>query len=93
MISDDVQEELDNLGVTSTAPGMAAIALSLARELDEIPAGDAPTSKAVVARELSALLARLRALSGSSGKGGAVDELQRRRKERLAGREQAAGDR
>ncbi|MEU0716829.1 hypothetical protein ABZ498_06560 [Streptomyces lavendulocolor] len=93
MITDEVSQELDNLGVTSTAPGLAAIALNLARTLDEIPPGDSPTSQAAVARELAALLVRLRAMSGTSGKGGARDELMRRREERLKQqRQRAAGD-
>ncbi len=88
--ADEIRAELDQLNADDTAPGMAAVAHELARAFDET---DAPTSKAVVAREISALMTKLHALSKPSGKGGALDDLTRKREERLAKRrEQPAED-
>ncbi|MET9957044.1 hypothetical protein ABZ135_36590 [Streptomyces sp. NPDC006339] len=83
MIAEAVRAELDNLGVTSIAPGLAATALKLARALDEIPDGDAPTSQAVVADKLQALMVRLRGLAPAVEEGDALDELKVKRQQRL----------
>ena len=92
MVEDQVAEELDNLNVTSTAPGLAATALKLARALDQIPDGDAPTSQAVVADKLHALMVRLRALAPVQSEGDGVDDITRKREERQAEvRRKAAG--
>ncbi|MFD5975557.1 ferritin family protein [Streptomyces bacillaris] len=93
MIADEIAAELDELGVTSVAPGRAAVALKLARALDEIEAGDAPTSQAVVADKLDTIMAKLRALAPvKEEEGDAVNDITRQRDKRRAGlREQAAG--
>ncbi|WP_326739138.1 hypothetical protein [Streptomyces sp. NBC_01022] len=84
MIADEVGEELDKLGVTSTSPGLAAVALRLAAALDAIDPGDAPTSQAVVADKLATILARLRALAPVQEEGDGVDDIGRKREERRA---------
>lgn len=83
MVEDSVRDELDNLDVTSIAPGLAATAVKLARALDQIPDGDAPTSQAVVADKLHALMVRLRGLAPVQSEGDALDDLAARRATRL----------
>ncbi|MEV7712299.1 hypothetical protein [Streptomyces sp. NPDC088270] len=82
MIADEVREELDKLGVTSVSPGLSAVALKLAAALDALGADDAPTSQAVVADKLTAVLAKLRTLAPSDVKGDALDDLADRRAKR-----------
>jgi hypothetical protein len=85
MIADAIAAELDNLGVTSLAPGRAAVAIKLARALDELESGDAPTSQAVVADKLDAIMTRLRAIAPvKSEEGDVVDAVGRKREERRA---------
>ncbi|MEW1551559.1 hypothetical protein [Streptomyces tsukubensis] len=79
MIADEVRTELERLGVTGIAPGLAAMAVSLAQSLDSIAIGDAPTSRAVVARELHAVMVRLRGLAPAAEEGDALDDLAARR--------------
>lgn len=78
-VADDIRKELDQLGATAVAPGLTAVALDLAEAIDST---DAPTSKAVVARELSALMVKLRTLANPSTGRGTVDDLKRKRAER-----------
>jgi hypothetical protein len=84
MIADKVREELDNLGVTSTSPGLAAVAVRLGEALDKIDPSDAPTSQAVVADKLATIMARLRALAPVQSKGDAVDDVAEQREKRRA---------
>lgn len=93
MIEDEISSELDKLGVTSIAPGRAAVALKLARALDQLEAGDAPTSQAVVADKLDTIMAKLRVLAPvQAEEGDAVNDIAAQREKRRAGaREQAAG--
>lgn len=84
MVEDETRDELDKLGVTSVAPGLAATALKLARALDRIADGDAPTAQAHVADKLHALLIRLRALAPVKEQGDSVDEFTREREKRQA---------
>lgn len=92
MIAEHVQAELDQLGSAAVAPGLTALAIDLAQTVDATT--DAPSSKAVVARELSAVMTKLRGLSSTSGKGGALDEITRRREARLKQQaDRAAGGR
>ncbi|UPT41779.1 MULTISPECIES: hypothetical protein [Streptomyces] len=84
MIADEVRSELENLGVTSISPGMAAVAVRLAEALDELPAGDAPTSQAVVADKLATIMARLRTLAPVKSEGDSVDDIARQRDKRRA---------
>lgn len=83
MTLDEVQAEIENLGVAEVAPGLASIAVSLARKLEE---AEAPTSAAVVARELRATLLELRKVAPVKSEGDALDDLTRKREERRARR-------
>lgn len=92
MIANAVRAELDQLGVICVSPGLAAVAISLAEALDEIPAGDAPTSKAVVADKLTTVMTKLRALAPAKEEGDAVDDIARQREKRRAdARQQQSG--
>lgn len=84
MIEDDVRAELDSLGVNSLSPGLAAVALKLARALDALESGDAPTSQAVVADKLTGLMVKLRALAPVQEEGDGVDDIARQRGKRRA---------
>ena len=74
-------DEISSLGVRETAPGLSALALTLAEQLDGC---DAPTSAAVVARELRATLLELRRIAPPAEEGDALDELAHRREQRRA---------
>ncbi|MFF1348500.1 hypothetical protein ACFVZJ_21395 [Streptomyces sp. NPDC058322] len=82
MIADEVGEELDKLGVTSISPGLSAVAVKLAKALDALESGDAPTSQATVADKLATILARLRALAPVQEEGDGVDDIARQREKR-----------
>ncbi|GGY81210.1 hypothetical protein CP967_08605 [Streptomyces nitrosporeus] len=82
MIADEIAAELDKLRVTSLAPGRVAVALKLARALDEIADGDAPTSQAVIADKLDTIMAKLRALAPPATEGDVLDDLADRRAQR-----------
>ncbi|MFZ3569429.1 hypothetical protein ACNYS0_20985 [Streptomyces sp. BH034] len=72
--------EIEELGVAQLAPGLSEIALSLARQLDEC---EAPTSAAVVARELRATMLELRKIApAKAAAADPVDELMKQRKKR-----------
>jgi len=88
-VADEITRELEDLHADDTAPGMAAVALDLARAIDGT---DAPTAKAVAARELRSIMADMRRLAPVGEKGDAVDDIaEQREKRRAAAREQAAG--
>jgi hypothetical protein len=72
--------EIQELGVAEIAPGLSSLAIILAKHLDDC---DAPTSAAVVGRELRATLDKLRAVAPGRAKGDGLDELTARRNERL----------
>jgi hypothetical protein len=80
MVADETATELDRLGVHESAPGLVALALALAKAIDD---SDAPTAIAVAARELRAVLADLRKLAPAHAEGDAVDDLTARRTARL----------
>ncbi|WP_409469072.1 hypothetical protein [Streptomyces sp. HC307] len=87
-VADKIDAELDDLHAHGTAPGMAAVALELARAID---GSDAPTAKAVAARELRSIMSDLRKLAPVGEEGDAVDDIaQQRAKRRAAAREQAS---
>jgi hypothetical protein len=89
-VVNEIATELEDLHANETSPGMAAVALDLARAIDD---SDAPTAKAVAARELRSIMSDLRKLAPVESKGDAVDDIaQQREKRRAAAREQAAGD-
>ncbi|MDI9885915.1 hypothetical protein QMZ92_16395 [Streptomyces sp. HNM0645] len=79
MVADKIRDEIDQLRVAEVAPGQAALAISLAETFDDT---DAPTSRAVVARELAATMKILRALAPVGEEGDAVDDLAARRAKR-----------
>ncbi|MGW7085026.1 hypothetical protein ACWGH2_16260 [Streptomyces sp. NPDC054871] len=80
VIEGATRTEIDQLGVEAIAPGLAAVALELARQLDEC---EAPTSAAVVARELRATMLELRKVAPAKSEGDALDDLAARRAKRL----------
>lgn len=85
---DKVEAELEDLHAHDTSPGMAAVAIDLAKA---IVASDAPTAKAVVADKLRSIMADLRRLAPVETKGDAVDDIaEQRAKRRAAAREQSA---
>lgn len=89
-VADEIASELDDLSARDTSPGMAAVALDLAKAID---ASDAPTAKAVAARELRSIMSDLRKLAPVETKGDAVDDVGRKRAERRAAlQRQAAGE-
>lgn len=84
-VEDATRTELDSLHVDAIAPGMVAVALELARNLD---GADAPTSAAVVARELRATMSDLRKLAPVGEEGDTVDDITRQREKRRADAQQ-----
>lgn len=79
MIADEIRAELDIIGAHTTTPGLAATVIALAQSFDET---EAPTARAVVARELNALMKTVRALAPVGEEGDAVDDLAARREKR-----------
>jgi hypothetical protein len=80
MTADEIRAELDELNAHQTTPGLAAMAIDLAKAFDACT--DAPTSRAVVARELAALMKTVRALAPVKAEGDTVDDLSARRAKR-----------
>ncbi|HEY9373822.1 hypothetical protein [Streptomyces sp.] len=76
MVADEIRAEIEQLGVAAVAPGQAELVLKLAETFDET---DAPTARAVVARELGAAMKTLRALAPAVKEGDGVDDLTARR--------------
>jgi hypothetical protein len=88
-IVDKITHELEDLHADETSPGMAAVALDLAKAIDGT---DVPTAKAAVADKLRSIMADLRRLAPVGEKGDAVDDLNRQReKRREEARKRAAG--
>lgn len=87
-VADKIAAELEDLHADETSPGMAAVALDLAKAMD---GSDAPTAKAVAARELRSVMADLRKLAPVGEKGDTVDDIaEQRAKRRAAARERVA---
>ncbi|WP_253916824.1 hypothetical protein [Streptomyces sp. MNP-20] len=80
-VTEAVSDEIALLRVGDLAPGLAQLALSLARSVDE-PGG--PTAKANAARELRAVMADLRKLAPVAGQDDRLDELTKKREARRA---------
>lgn len=80
-VAEEITAEVDQLSVSDKAPGLAALALSLAESVD---AATAPAAKAQAAKELRGVLADLRKLAPVGQKGDAVDAVGRKREERRA---------
>ncbi|MGW8387539.1 hypothetical protein ACWGMW_03035 [Streptomyces albidoflavus] len=78
-VTEATREELIKLRSDSIAPGLAALALDLARAIDDT---DAPTAKAAAARELRGVMADVRKLAPVEEEGDALDDLARRREAR-----------
>lgn len=88
-VTDAVNAEIEQLGVEPVSPGLAELASSLAQSVDD---AEAPTARAVAARELRAVMADLRRLAPVAAKGDAVDDIAtQREKRREAARQHAAG--
>ncbi|MER6431583.1 hypothetical protein ABT272_28210 [Streptomyces sp900105245] len=88
-VADKIAQELEDLHADETSPGMAAVALDLARGIDDT---DAPGVKAKAAHELRSIMADLRRLAPVESKGDTVDDIaEQRAKRRAAARDQAAG--
>lgn len=80
-IVEQIEAELEDLHAHETSPGMAAVALDLAKAMVE---SDAPTAKAVVADKLRTILNDLRKLAPAETKGDGVDGIVGNRAERKA---------
>ncbi|MDX3585976.1 hypothetical protein [Streptomyces europaeiscabiei] len=80
-VYDEVAAELGDLHAHETSPGMAAVALDLAKAIVET---DAPTAKAVAARELRSIMADLRKLAPVGEEEDAVNDIARQREKRRA---------
>lgn len=88
-VADAIATELDDLHAEETSPGMAAVALDLAKAIDGT---DVPGAKAAAAHQLRSIMSDLRRLAPAEVKGDAVDDIaEQRAKRRAAAREQAAG--
>ncbi|MFK4100801.1 hypothetical protein ACI2L1_12140 [Streptomyces sp. NPDC019531] len=86
---DQIESELEDLHAHETSPGMAAVAVELAKA---IVASDAPTAKAVVADKLRTIMADLRRQAPVESKGDAVDDVaQQREKRRSEASKRASG--
>lgn len=79
-VTEATADEITQLGVRDRAPGLAELAESLARSVDE--AVENPSAKAAAARELRAVLKNLRALAPVKSEGGALDDLAAKRAQR-----------
>ncbi|MFB7597250.1 hypothetical protein [Streptomyces sp. NPDC056160] len=76
----EVLAEIERLGVSDIAPGLVAVALQLAKQ---VAACDAPTSAAVVGRELRATLLELRKVAPPAvAAADPLDQLAAKRKRR-----------
>ena len=73
-----VDAEIDQMRVAERAPGLAQLALTLARLLD---GEDGATAKANVGRELRATMVELRKLAPVAAEKDRVDELAKKRQD------------
>ncbi|MFF8953877.1 hypothetical protein ACF09I_34525 [Streptomyces sp. NPDC014940] len=77
-VAEAITEEIDKLSVGEIAPGLAALAVSLARSVD-VP-GNA-TAQSNAARELRAVMEDLRKLAPVAAETDRVDELAKKRQD------------
>lgn len=78
-----VKSDLEQLPLSMRSGGVAAVAITCARVLDE--GGLAPRDAAGFAREVRLALAQLREMApGGGAKGDVTDEVRARREKRLA---------
>ena len=89
-VSDAIEKELAELPDELANSALAAVALSLGRELDS--SGNSATSKSMNARVLFDVLLKLRDLAPKEEAKDDLDELAERRRRRLAYRSAAAED-
>ncbi|WHM32438.1 hypothetical protein OH540_21280 [Streptomyces sp. BPPL-273] len=88
-VADKIAQELDDLHADETSPGMAAVALDLAKAIDGT---NVPGQKAQAADKLRSIMADLRRLAPVEARGDTVDDIaEQRKKRRAAAREQASG--
>ncbi|MFI8294448.1 hypothetical protein ACIGCZ_00725 [Streptomyces nigra] len=88
-VAEEIIAELEQLHAVETSPGMAAVALDLAKAIDGT---EVPGAKARAAHELRSIMADLRRLAPVESKGDAVDDIaEQRAKRRAAARERASG--
>jgi hypothetical protein len=73
-----IEAELDQMRIIDRAPGLAQLALTLARLMD---GEDGATAKANVGRELRAVMADLRKLAPVAAEADRVDELAKKRQD------------
>lgn len=85
---DKIESELEDLHAHETSPGMAAVAVELAKA---IVASDAPTAKAVVADKLRSIMADLRKQAPAETKGDGIDDVAQQREKRRAAVRDASG--
>jgi hypothetical protein len=84
-----VRKEIRDLAAATVAPGLAAMAINLAKHQD---AADAPAAAAVAARDLRRILQDLRRLApGVAVPGDVVDEITQQRELRRGGIERNHG--
>lgn len=83
VVEDATRAELDAHRAAELVPGLAAVAMRLAKQLDRVTL-KAPTSAAVVARELRAALQEVRKVVPAQQEGDGLDELASRRAARLS---------
>jgi len=87
-VVDKITQELEELSADDTSPGMAAVALDLAKAIADT---DVPGVKARAAHELRSIMADLRKLAPVREEGDTVDDIARQReKRREAARKQAS---
>ncbi|MET9088134.1 hypothetical protein ABZX77_40695 [Streptomyces sp. NPDC004237] len=89
VVASGIKEEIAALHVEDRAPGMTALALSLARAVDASARN--PAAKAAAGRELRAVMRELRALAPVESKGDAVDDVAEQRAKRRRGLREQSG--
>ncbi|MEU0426445.1 hypothetical protein ABZ235_23100 [Streptomyces canus] len=88
-VADKIAAELDAIHAEETSPGMAAVALDLAKSIDST---NVPGAKAQAAAQLRPIMADLHRRAPVESKGDGVDDVaQQREKRRSAVRKQASG--
>lgn len=80
-LADKIADELSGLHAEQTSPGMAAVALDLAKSIEIT---NVPGAKAQAARELRSIMADLRKLAPVGEEEDAVNDIARQREKRRA---------
>jgi hypothetical protein len=87
-VADKIAREIEDLHAEETSPGMAAVALDLAKAMDST---NVPGAKAQAADKLRSIMSDLRKLAPVESKGDAVDDIAEQRAKRRAAAQHAAG--